>query len=756
MWLASLLAAPAVYLLPAGADAEQAAPPAARAVNTYVDPALCAACHGEIAARYRKTGMGRSFYRLQPANATEDFRSGKPFYHQASETYFAMIERDGRYYQRRWQIGFDGTQTNLDEKQIDFVMGSGNHGRTHLHLTSRNTLEQLPLGWYAEKGGYWAMNPGYDRPDYPGSIRAIHYECMFCHNAYPKIPKGSEEPGAETRFLAPIPEGIDCQRCHGPGSGHVSAAGRAGATAGEIRGAIVNPARLSAERELEVCMQCHLETTSLLLPHSVQRPGRGPFSYIPGRPLGEFRLSFDRAAGENERFEVAHAAYRLRRSQCFQKSGGKLRCTTCHDPHDVPRGEAAAAHYNQVCQGCHAAAIARAAAARTHPAGSGCVGCHMPKRRTDDAVHIVMTEHYIQRQNPAGNALAEKPETHESPSGSYRGKVVPYYPATPAATAENVLDTAMAQVADQANLKEGVGELAGLIERYRPARVEYYVALAQAYRAAGDLERAIPAWQEAARRAPGSAIIAMQFGDALMAAGQVGKAEAVLRRAAAQAPSDAAAWALLGTVLRQEGKRVEAGAALAKASKLDPELPVAHNEMGALLVGAGDLAGAEREFREALRLEPGIVEWQSNLANLLASGGKVDEARFLFERSIRLNPRYAAARLGFGRLLANTNQMPAAEEQARAAVAADQGLAAAHELWGYLLAQKQDAAGALRELETAVRLQPDLFRAQLQLGALLAARGDTPAAVEHLNVAARRGDPQVRAEASRILRVLGR
>ena len=63
-------------------------------------------------------------------------------------------------------------------------------------MTSRNTLQQLPLGWYAEKGGYWAMNPGYDRPEYQGSTRVIHYECMFCHNAYPRIPEGHQEAGA--------------------------------------------------------------------------------------------------------------------------------------------------------------------------------------------------------------------------------------------------------------------------------------------------------------------------------------------------------------------------------------------------------------------------------------------------------------------------------------------------------------------------------------------------------------------------------
>jgi hypothetical protein len=126
------------------------------------------------------------------------------------------------------------------------------------------------------------MNPGYDRADYHGSTRAIHYECMFCHNAYPRIPQGHEEPAAEAQYLEPLPQGIDCQRCHGPGQSHVEAAGRKDATPQQIRAAIVNPARLSPEREMEVCLQCHLETTSRLLPHSLKRFNRGPFSNIPG------------------------------------------------------------------------------------------------------------------------------------------------------------------------------------------------------------------------------------------------------------------------------------------------------------------------------------------------------------------------------------------------------------------------------------------------------------------------------------------
>ena len=147
--------------------------------------------------------------------------------------------------------------------QIDFVLGSGNHVRSYLHRTPAGQLIQLPVAWYAERGGFWAMNPGYDRPDHMDFRRRIDRECFFCHNAYPDAQDGGER---ELVLSGAIPEGIDCQRCHGPGRAHAEQ---------PRRNSILNPARLSRERQLEVCFQCHLESTSRSLPYSIRRYGRG-------------------------------------------------------------------------------------------------------------------------------------------------------------------------------------------------------------------------------------------------------------------------------------------------------------------------------------------------------------------------------------------------------------------------------------------------------------------------------------------------
>src|SRR6185437_4423130 len=141
---------------------------------------------------------------------------------------------------RRWQIGYECKETNVEELEIDYVMGSGNRVRTYLHRTPRGTLIELPLAWYSEKGGYWAMNPGYDTT-HAITRRKINYECMFCHNAYPRIPPGHDKPGAEPVFSGNVPEGIDCQRCHGPGARHVRLASTSGASPSDIRASIVNP-----------------------------------------------------------------------------------------------------------------------------------------------------------------------------------------------------------------------------------------------------------------------------------------------------------------------------------------------------------------------------------------------------------------------------------------------------------------------------------------------------------------------------------
>ena len=116
--------------------------------------------------------------------------------------------------------------------------------------------------------GFWAMSPGYDRPAHPDFRRLINTDCMACHNGYPRGPRGGRRQrpaSSRCRFL----KGIDCQRCHGPGQAHVEAIKSGNVDAG--RRAIANPASFDRERQLDTCMQCHLEPTSSPLPFQIRR-----------------------------------------------------------------------------------------------------------------------------------------------------------------------------------------------------------------------------------------------------------------------------------------------------------------------------------------------------------------------------------------------------------------------------------------------------------------------------------------------------
>src|SRR5207244_12293945 len=71
----------------------------------YVDSMACAGCHRATYESYRRTGMGRSFYRPAPGNTVEDYQRNNTVYHQPSDRYYPIYSREGHYYQCHQQPG---------------------------------------------------------------------------------------------------------------------------------------------------------------------------------------------------------------------------------------------------------------------------------------------------------------------------------------------------------------------------------------------------------------------------------------------------------------------------------------------------------------------------------------------------------------------------------------------------------------------------------------------------------------------------
>lgn len=318
----------------------------------YVGAARCGECHAEIHRTQQSSRHARTF---RHAGEVADLElPAQPLDDPVVPGVVHRIEpAEGGV---RLRTDADGSTR---EALIAYVLGSGRHARTPIGKDSDGSLRELRLTHYAAIDG-WDRTPGHpERPAHPAdllgepqSADAIR-RCLGCHTTHYLAATDPDRPEAADR-------GIGCETCHGPGGNHAAAV-----ALDFPEPAIRSLNDLPESEVVKLCGRCH------------GTAGRGVAE-------GDAFLAL--------RFQAATLTW----SRCYQESGGRFGCLTCHSAH----GDAAtsAVAYESRCLGCHAPAGADGGSAAQTPCpvnpARDCLGCHMPLLQSP-MPHARFTDHYI-------------------------------------------------------------------------------------------------------------------------------------------------------------------------------------------------------------------------------------------------------------------------------------------------------------------------------------------------------------------------
>jgi hypothetical protein len=298
--------------------------------------------------------------------------------------YYKMEAKDDGFYQTA-VAGFASRQQTRSER-IDVVIGSGVRAQTYLYWHGEELFE-MPVTYWSD-GHQWINSPGF-RNGTVNFVRPIYPRCLECHAAY--IEARSDDPLTNSYVKESLVPGISCETCHGPGAGHIAQHRNGSSRSASVSGQpILNPAKFSRDRQVDMCALCH---------NGTQREEMGKaFSYLPGQSLDSYLKP---NPGDTVEHPDVHGNQvgLLKRSRCYLGSSN-MTCSTCHDVHAPERP---AASYSQRCLSCHRLESCGMEKTMGPAIRTGCIDCHMPVEPTsivaaqtgDKVVRASMRNHWI-------------------------------------------------------------------------------------------------------------------------------------------------------------------------------------------------------------------------------------------------------------------------------------------------------------------------------------------------------------------------
>lgn len=556
----------------------------------YVGINTCKTCHLNVYETFIKTGMGQSFGAATKQKSAATYDSHSLVYDTANNYYYYPFWQGDSLYIREFRLAGKDTVHNRVE-HVSYVIGSGQHTNSHL-VDFNGFITQAPITFYTQKGE-WDMAPGFAGGFSSRFDRIIGHECMTCHNAMPGFVKGSEN-----KYDA-VPLGIDCERCHGPGSLHVKEklAGHFVDTSKMADYTIVNPKRLGKDLQMSLCQRCHLQGIAVL------DSGKHFDDFRPGMELCDvMNVYLPRFENADNDFIMASQADRLRMSECYKKSG--MTCLTCHNPH-VSVKFTPAQQFNNACVSCHSG-VAKATSslvcsedeAKRQAVNNNCISCHMPKSGSIDIPHVNITDHYIRKHYEASNHLSVeqvqgikrfiglKCMTKDNPTdielaNGYLHFYESYSHRDYLLDSVQMLLQRKPYTAAQFNswvhlyfLKEDYQKVAGYAAKSDTAKVNddwTLYRVGEAYMQLGDPATALKWYTKAAKISPYDLDFLNKQASALYGTKNIAEAQKVYERIVQINPHFVPALTSLGFIYMTENKTAEAGKLLDQAIALNPD-----------------------------------------------------------------------------------------------------------------------------------------------------------------------------------------
>lgn len=623
----------------------------------YVGMGQCKLCHQSIYDSFIKTGMGQSFDHATKQKSSAKFEKHTVIYDNYSDFYYHPFWDGDSMKIMEFRLKGKDTVYKRIEK-VDYIVGSGQHTNSHIQSVN-GYLNQMPMTFYTQKG-QWDLPPGFEGGFNTRFSRKIGLECMSCHNSLPGFVEGSEN-----KFTS-IPEGVSCERCHGPGSIHVQqrSSGSKIDTSLYIDYSIINPGKLSIERQFDVCQRCHLQGNAVL------KDGKSFFDFRPGMRLSDYITVFlPRYKDADDQFIMASHADRLKQSKCFIMSlknvkdtnalrpyKNALTCVTCHNPH-VSVKVTGKEVFNNACQKCHNSdthnGLCTEKESVRNKVGDNCVSCHMPRSGAIDIPHVTVHDHYIRK--PMKKEEVEKVKefiglyaiNEKSPSNKIKAKAYiqqydkfDYNPI--------FLDSAKKYLSDRT--KEDVKENFQLLVHLYFTKQDYSQILKYVdILGKGDVLKNILTKKSLSNE---DAWALYQIGESYYNVSDIDDAYSFYKRADELSPYNPEFKNKLGAALMAQKKVPEAMNVFEATLKENPKFVPALTNLGYANLISGDALKAELYYRHALALDPDYEPLLMNMAGLYIYQKKYKEAKEVLNTVIKRNPKNQQAKSVLNQLMA--------------------------------------------------------------------------------------------------------